>query len=115
MALQPQTNMNTKWKLGSSCKLFVRELREWRSGEIIGSSSDDKGDMVKVRCGSEIHEIYCDDPDLRIDNQLKQRIPRSKIEELKQSVKGTDVASILEQLLSVTGEIITEDAVHSTS
>ena len=115
MALQPQTIVKTKLKLGSSCKLFDRELREWRSGEIIGSFSDDKCDMVKVRCGSEIHEIYCDDPDLRIDNQLKQRIPRSKIEELKKFAKGSDVASILEQLLSATEDIIADDTVLSKS
>ena len=115
MALQPQTIINTKWKLGSSCKLFVRELREWTSGEIIGSFSDDKGERIKVRCGSVIHEIYSDDPDLRIDSKVRERIPLSKIEELKNAVQGTDIEFTVEQLLATTDAIIAEDTANSAS
>ena len=55
-----------KWKLGSLCRRYDRKTRKWSDGEVIGLFTNDDGEWVKVRCGQQIHEVFANDPDLRL-------------------------------------------------
>lgn len=103
MAQQTPFTQSVKWKLGSKCDLFVREDMEWKEGEIIGSFSDEKGEWVKVRCGQNVHNVLCRDPDLRQQASNDIIVSVDKVKELEEAFLSNNVASgasIFKQLLA---------------
>ena len=107
MAQQQRLQEPVKWKLGSKCDLFVRDIMEWAEGEIIGSYSDDKGEWVKVRCGQKVYDILSRDPDIRERAQNKSAVivDIDKLKELEEAFLIKNIASgatIFQQLLAPT-------------
>ena len=103
-----------KWKLGASCSLFVRKDRKWNEGNIVGTFSDKNGDWVKVQCGSEIHDVLSDDPDLRLLDENDAVISNQKIKELQSVARQRpDIEPIIEQHIAISNELRT--ALQSSS
>ena len=96
----------TKWKLGSKCSLFNRKSRKWNDGTIVGSFSDENGEWIKVQCGSEIHDVLVDDPDLRVVDQDDVDILTQKIKELQAvAMRRPDMASMINQTIAMSNEL----------
>ena len=97
MALKPMEQETLKWKPGAQCALFIRKERKWTDGEIVGVH----GELVKVRCGDQVHEVQCDDPDLRVKSQSLRLVPFSAIKKLEMAaMKQPVIAQWLQSTLS---------------
>lgn len=99
-----------KWKLGAKCSMFNRQDGSWNEGTIVGSFSDNKGEWVKVQCGSEIHDVRTDDPDLRVADHEDTDIGivTEKINELQAVARRRpDVAPMIDQTIEMSNKLRT--------
>ena len=95
-----------KWKLGSKCSLFDRKDRKWNEGIIVGSFSDENGEWIKVQCGSEIHDVLADDPDLRLEDHDNADILAEKIKEWQAvAMRRPDMALMINQTIAMSNEL----------
>ena len=104
MAAHSATNNSVKWKPGSFCDFFDRNLWKWIDGEIISAYSDAKGEWVKVRCGDTVHEVVASDPDLRARERDTVTLSVKKMKLIQAAAANTKMDGLLQWALPSTAK-----------